>query len=253
MKNKSYEGIWIPASTLNDEDLTIHQKLVLAMINNLSTDTEPCFATNEYFAKILGISAKNVSVHINNLRKLNRITTFLQRDDKAKVVRREIRPTYQLPVSGGGYPQNRGGGIPEIVNQLSDENLLNDIGEDIIKDSKDYNKEYNKESENGHLISKEKSSIDNDSSTGSVIKDEDRMFDIFWKTIPSIRRINKGRTKQEWRKALHKKSAQELVDAMRLFVDRVEPQYIKTSYNWLKQEYWNAVPEENKRGAFEYR
>jgi hypothetical protein len=215
------------------------------MIKNLSTDTEPCFASNEYFAKILGISAKNVSVHINNLKAIKRVTTKLIRDDKARVVRREIRATYQIPESGRGYPRNRGEGIPETVNQLSDENLLNDIGEDIIKDSKEYNKEYNKGSRK----------LQNHVESFNRVKDEESVFELFWNTIPPLRRINKTRTRVEWRKALHKKSGEELVEAMELFVQRVEPKYIKTSYNWLKNEYWNAVPDKTEKlsEAFRYR
>jgi|15BtaG_2_1085339.scaffolds.fasta_scaffold01707_12 hypothetical protein len=249
MKNKSYEGIWIPAETLNDSELTLHQKLVLAMINNLSTDTEPCFASNEYFGKILGISAKNVSVHINNLKHMGKVTTYLQRNEKAQVVRREIRPTYHLPESGVGYPRNRGEGIPEIVNQLSDENLLNDIGEDIIKDSKDYNKNYNKDDSVYEIDSSTKKT-----KKEKVFKDEEGLFELFWKTIPPLRRINKSRTKKEWKLAVHKESVGKIQESMELFVERVEPKFIKTSYNWLKEERWKAVPEESKkRGAFEYR
>lgn len=248
MKDKNYEGIWIPASTLNDKDLTIHQKIVLAMITNLSTDTEPCFASNEYFAKILGISAKNVSVHINNLKAIKRVTTKLIRDDKARVVRREIRATYQIPESGRGYPRNRGEGIPETVNQLSDENLLNVLGEEILKDSKEYNKDYNKGDKHSQIVN------------GSIkkpktVKDEESVFELFWNTIPQLRRINKLRTRVEWNKALHKKSGEELVEAMELFVQRVEPKYIKTSFLWLKNEYWNAVPDKTEKlsEAFRYR
>jgi hypothetical protein len=81
------------------------------------------------------------------------------------------------------------------------------------------------------------------------------VFELFWNTIPPLRRINKTRTRVEWRKALHKKSGEELVEAMELFVQRVEPKYIKTSYNWLKNEYWNAVPDKTEKlsEAFRYR
>jgi len=229
MKSRAFEGIWIPAEVMRCEDMTIDQKLVFSMVSNLSTDSEPCYASNQYIGKILGIHPTRVSVHINNLKKLGFIKVLMERDKKAHVTKRLLYPIAEMrfriaPLSG-------------TANGVSDGNLISGTAKEIIKS---YNKEYNKDTDNSIKIIKD--------------REGDEAFELFWKTIPSIRRINKPLTKKHWQEAVHKESVGKIQGAMELFVERVEPQFIKTSYNWLKEERWKAVPpkQEKVRKGFEY-
>ena len=93
------------------------------------------------------------------------------------------------------------------------------------------------------------------SESNRLIKDREKEdFKKFWFTIPELRRINKPLTLKHWKEATHKESVETIQNAMELFVQRVEPQFIKTSYNWLKQEYWKSIPpaQEKVRKGFEY-
>ena len=218
MKPEVFKGVWIHKEVLNMKDLTLHQKIVLSMVLNLVTD-KPCFASNHYIGEILGIHPNRVSVHLNNLKKMDYLQIDINRDKETKqITKRLMDATPAL--------RKRLEGLNETVNTP-----INETVKGIIK--KD-NKEDNK-----HI---------------HVDKKRLEQFEKFWNTIPPLRRINKALTKKHWQQATHKESVDTIQKAMELFVERVEPQYIKTSYNWLKQEYWNSVPDEQPkvRKGFEF-
>lgn len=230
VKSKEYKGIWIPDKTLQDKSLTLHQKIIYAMIENLAGE-KPCTASNSYFAERLGLSEHTVSRHIGNLKAIERITVRLRRDEITKEVRfREIRPKrhyYKLDI-----------GVANIGEKVSEGEPLRNIGEgNIIKDI--YNKEDNK--------------AENVSNSNKVVKEREvDPFEIFWKTIPSIRRINKQRTKKNWMKATQKESVETIQEAMELFVQRLDARYIKTSYAWLSEERWKSIPDKKINSGFDY-
>ena len=216
-----FKGVWIPKAVFTIDELTLHQKIILSMVLNLSSD-KPCIATNHYIGEILSISPNRVSVHLNNLKKMNYLDIKLVRNDLKQITKRLITPTPAL--------RNRLEGIVETDNYP------------IVETDKGIIKNYNKE-DNKYI----------GESSEKVIKDKkDKDFVKFWNTIPPIRRINKNLTRKHWKEATHKESVETVQRAMELFVERVEPQYIKTSYNWLKLEYWKRVPQEKKvRKGFE--
>jgi len=53
--------------------LPILSRAIYAEIESLSSKTGSCFATNAYFAQQFRVSAKTVSAHIANLKRLNLI------------------------------------------------------------------------------------------------------------------------------------------------------------------------------------
>ena len=217
-----FKGVWIPKAVFTIDELTLHQKIILSMVLNLSSD-KPCIATNHYIGEILGIHPTRVSVHLNNLKKMKYLNIHIDRDKVTKqITKRLITPTPAL--------RNRLEGLSETANTP-----ISETAKGITKDD---NKEDNK-----HI----------GESSEKVIKDKkDKDFVKFWNTIPPIRRINKNLTRKHWKEATHKESVETVQRAMELFVERVEPQYIKTSYNWLKLEYWKRVPQEKKvRKGFE--
>jgi DNA-binding MarR family transcriptional regulator len=217
-----FKGVWIPRAVFVIDDLTLHQKIVVSMVINLTSD-EPCYATNHYIGEILGIHPTRVSVHLNNLKKMGYLDIKIVRNKDKHITKRLITPTPAL--------RNRIGGLSETANQP-----ISETAKGIIK--KD-NKEDNK-----HI-----------SKSNGLIKDREKEdFKKFWFTIPELRRINKPLTLKHWKEATHKESVETIQNAMELFVQRVEPQFIKTSYNWLKQEYWKSIPpaQEKVRKGFEY-
>ena len=248
-KPKSFEGIWIPIKVLDVENLTNIQKIIYSMIINLCKN-DPCFASNEYFSRVLHIDTTGVSRHISKIKRKGFIDVKLIREKNGTVSRREITlkkdHSAKLLSSSTTQLATLHRDLRNNAKELTKISPLRNNAKDIINDI--YNKDYNKVQEDDSF-----QLIDDDSLNNEVVKDEESLFESFWNAIPQLRRINKVKTKKEWKEALHKKSGEELIKAMELFAQRVEPKYIKTSFNWLKDEYYNAIPEKKKRGAFEYR
>lgn len=63
----SSKGIWIPEDLLQNEDLTIMEKLFLIKINGLD-GAEGCYASNKYFAEYFKLSRSRCSVIIKSLK-----------------------------------------------------------------------------------------------------------------------------------------------------------------------------------------
>lgn len=72
-EQKQMDGLWIPLEILNDENLSLQEKFVLAMIKALDKG-QGCFASNKYLAKFVGVSADRISKLITNLHKNKYIT-----------------------------------------------------------------------------------------------------------------------------------------------------------------------------------
>lgn len=66
MEKPSYYSI-IPASVRYDKRLTANAKLLYAEITALTNMNGQCFATNDYFSKLYGVSKQSISSWIKNL------------------------------------------------------------------------------------------------------------------------------------------------------------------------------------------
>lgn len=66
-------GIWIPREIECLEDLSVSEKYLLSEIRSL-TLAKGCFASNAYFAKLLGKKSDTISRMISKLRKRNYIS-----------------------------------------------------------------------------------------------------------------------------------------------------------------------------------
>lgn len=60
------EGIWIDIEILKDQNLSIQEKFMLAMIKALDKG-KGCYASNRYFADLLGVTSKRASDIIRSL------------------------------------------------------------------------------------------------------------------------------------------------------------------------------------------
>ena len=66
MENPNYYSV-IPADVRYDKRLTPNAKLLYAEITSLCNMNGKCFATNEYFAQLYGVSKRSISKRINQL------------------------------------------------------------------------------------------------------------------------------------------------------------------------------------------
>jgi hypothetical protein len=72
-EHRGFRGIWIPKEIYLDERLDANEKILFSDIYSLSDEKKGCFASNEYFAKFLKVSDRQVQRYISNLKKYNLI------------------------------------------------------------------------------------------------------------------------------------------------------------------------------------
>ncbi len=64
--SNNLEGIWIDIEILKDQNLSLQEKFVLAIIKGLDKG-KGCYASNRYFADLLNVTAKRASDIIRSL------------------------------------------------------------------------------------------------------------------------------------------------------------------------------------------
>lgn len=65
-----FTGIWIPAEIVMNDKISWTEKCIYAYIHALSKSPKGCFASNQYFSKVFGISKSSISKYISSLKKL---------------------------------------------------------------------------------------------------------------------------------------------------------------------------------------
>jgi DNA-binding Lrp family transcriptional regulator len=66
-QERAFKGVWIPADIWLNGKLTIHEKFILAEIDSFCSHYESCYASNEHFAKFIGLSTRRVKDIIKGL------------------------------------------------------------------------------------------------------------------------------------------------------------------------------------------
>lgn len=74
MFDRDFKGIWIPKEIWLNEELSITEKALFAEIDSLDTNSH-CTASNEYFAKFLGVTERTISNAITHLKDLGLISS----------------------------------------------------------------------------------------------------------------------------------------------------------------------------------
>lgn len=92
------KGIWIPQEIINLvnlKNITWTEAVLLSEVWVLSNN-RTCSASNEYFSKILGVTADSVSRLVNKLVKMNFLTSKISRlENNIKVKRRFLKPNWE--------------------------------------------------------------------------------------------------------------------------------------------------------------
>jgi hypothetical protein len=88
---KGFKGVWLCAAIYESQELSAVEKLLLAEIDALTTDTDACYATNAHFSGHLGITVTRVD-HL--LGKLTRLGYVIRVSFDGRVTRRVLAPEY---------------------------------------------------------------------------------------------------------------------------------------------------------------
>ena len=131
----SYSKVILPNSILGDNRLTFLERLVLIVIISLSKKEGYCWATNEYFKNLFGVSKQTISKSISSLSKYGYI--ILKYDKKEKNnSKRVIRLSEVLKNQISGIKNNLNTGNQDNLKQYNNKNNIkrNNIGPIISKD-----------------------------------------------------------------------------------------------------------------------
>ena len=66
-QQRAFKGVWIPAEIWLNEDLSLQEKALLADIDSFCSCYESCYASNEHFAKFIGVSTRRIKDIIKGL------------------------------------------------------------------------------------------------------------------------------------------------------------------------------------------
>jgi len=80
----NFKGIWIPASISLNEELSNEEKILLAEIQGLEGD-DGCYASNSYFAKILGKKRRQIQNYLKKLKQKELIIVLNSTSKKRKL------------------------------------------------------------------------------------------------------------------------------------------------------------------------
>lgn len=90
--------VTITAKILLDKTLTDRQKILLALISNLSNERGYCFASNDYLAKCLNCSITSVRDNLRELEKQKYIGRIIKLNEKMEVEFRSITLCFENPL-----------------------------------------------------------------------------------------------------------------------------------------------------------
>ncbi len=116
------KGIFIPEHIIRLNDISGQEKTLLATISYLC-NSQGCFASNAYFGKILGVTAKTASTIVQKLIKKNYISSSIDKlhgNRRFLLVNTPIIHAQPIPENKDSilynrhsYPENKGEAIPE--------------------------------------------------------------------------------------------------------------------------------------------
>lgn len=119
--NRNWYAV-ITADILYNKQLSDKQKLLIAVISNLSNEKGYCFASNQYLADVLDCDKLTISRHISAIEKLGLISKVIILDDNGAIKHRVLTPIHAVGNHGVftessiGVAANDNMGIDENVN-----------------------------------------------------------------------------------------------------------------------------------------
>lgn len=205
------KGLWISAEVMADERLSNTDKILLAEIQNL-TQLGECFAGNEHFAQLLGLSKTRITHLLTNLNRLNLIDINLTYKQGTK----EIEKRTITPMVKNDYTPS----------QIQLDPMVKNDHTPMVKNDQDKKQVFKKQ------VKKQ-------------IKDKniyEQEFETLWSFYP--RKKGKDKALQAYIKARKEKTEYETVKiGLEMYIQYVQTQqtdeqYIKHGSTWFNQKSW---------------
>lgn len=110
---RQFKGVWVPKWIWEHPELTWMDKCLVAEIDSLSSDEQPCYASNAFLAGRFTISEKRLANMLTRLRTLKVIET-VSFDGRRRELRVCNDGKADFPESGNRVHENREGRLPGI-------------------------------------------------------------------------------------------------------------------------------------------
>lgn len=120
----------LPAKVLLSKELTDKQKLLIALISNLSNERGYCFASNRYLGECLDCSESTIKEHLKKLEDLGILGRIIKLKENGEVDFRSLFITIEIP-----QPENT---------TTPAENLTHPPAEKLAHNNIEYNNKVNK-------------------------------------------------------------------------------------------------------------
>ena len=120
----------LPAKVLLSKELTDKQKLLIALISNLSNERGYCFASNRYLGECLDCSESTIKEHLKKLEDLGILGRIIKLKENGEVDFRSLIITIEIP-----QPENT---------TTPAENLTHPPAEKLAHNNIEYNNKVNK-------------------------------------------------------------------------------------------------------------
>lgn len=222
---RDFKGVWIPKEIWLNEDLSLIEKHLFVEIDSLAKNGQ-CFASNEYFARFLGVHKKHISRLVSNLCDLGLVRVeLIYKPDSKQIDKRVIHVTSgneNVPTPPQECSEPRNENVPTPRNKNAEDNsfVINTDINNTINNTIN-NKKINKKSE-----------LENE-------------FETLWKLYP--RKLgNKKKAKESYIKAV--KKGETTYEAVKFGIEmyvkyneyhNVSEEFIKHGSTWFNQECWN--------------
>tara|TARA_R100000781_G_scaffold23563_1_gene17374 strand:- start:1466 stop:2059 length:594 start_codon:yes stop_codon:yes gene_type:complete len=142
MEKPNYYAV-IPAE-VRYSSLKPNAKLLYGEITALSGKLGYCYATNNYFAELYGVSKNTISSWISDLKKLEFITVVVERNDKKQIIKRCIGITKKIDtpilkkMKGNNTSINNTSNINITKEKFISEVMTFDYPKDMLEDFINY-------------------------------------------------------------------------------------------------------------------
>lgn len=113
----------LPANVRYDNDLRANEKILYAEITALSSKYGECWASNNYFARLYGVTPQAISLWVNRLKERGYITVEYIRKDK--LIQRRIIKLVGVSINVDRVSTNVVGGYQQMFkgNNINNNNI----------------------------------------------------------------------------------------------------------------------------------
>lgn len=174
MEQPSYYAI-IPANIRYDKNLKANEKLLYGEITALSNKNGYCTASNSYFSELYSVTKTSVSKWISNLEKNNYIKVELVYNEKKEIILRKLF-IKSTPIE------------EKLITPIEDKlnTYITKVNDPIEEKLKGNNTSNNITSNNNTNMEKNNTpSLPNFESEKKKEKEEEELFNEFWKEYPN--------------------------------------------------------------------